>query len=55
MNYAQRNPVDVAFLDLEMQEVHGLDLAQKLQEYCTGIKIIIVTVWLHGFLYKIIG
>lgn len=45
LKYAQSNPVDVAFLDLEMQEVHGLDLAQKLQEYCTGIKIIFVTAY----------
>ena len=30
--YAENNPVDVAFLDMEMPGIHGLELAKKLKE-----------------------
>ena len=43
MEYARENPVEAAFLDIEMPVMNGLVLAQKLRELIPGIVIIFVT------------
>ncbi|MDD7739072.1 MAG: response regulator [Lachnospiraceae bacterium] len=43
LEYSRNHTVDVAFLDLEMPGLHGLTLAQKLQEICANIRIVFVT------------
>lgn len=43
LTYARQNPVDVAFLDIEMPEMNGLELARCLKEINGGINIIFVT------------
>ena len=43
LEYAQSNPIDVAFLDVNMPEMNGLELAEKLMELYENINIIFVT------------
>ncbi len=43
LQYAQTNSVDVAFLDIEMSEMNGISLAEKLKEINKNINIIFVT------------
>ena len=43
LEYARENPVEAAFLDIEMPVMNGLVLAQKLREIIPGIVIIFVT------------
>lgn len=43
--FAESNPVDVAFLDMEMHGIHGLDLAKKLKQKTANIRIIFVTAY----------
>ena len=43
LDFAQENPVDVAFLDMEMPELHGLELARKLKQHDPRIRVIFVT------------
>ncbi len=43
LDYARRNPVDVAFLDIEMSEMNGLFLAKKLKDIRKETNIIFVT------------
>ncbi|MBR0463060.1 MAG: response regulator [Clostridia bacterium] len=40
---ARKQPVDIAFLDVDMPELDGLDLGQYLKEMYPGINIIYVT------------
>ncbi|MBR0133496.1 MAG: response regulator [Lachnospiraceae bacterium] len=41
--YAKNNPVDVAFLDVEMGPLNGIELAKKLTQYRPRLNIIFVT------------
>ena len=43
LDFAKENPVDVAFLDMEMPEIHGLELARKLKQHDPRIRVIFVT------------
>lgn len=49
LSYACENQVDVAFLDIQMREMHGLLLAQKLKELYVDTNIIFVTAF-SGFM-----
>ena len=43
LEYVKNNSCDVAFLDIYMKEMDGIELAEKLKEYNTNINIIFVT------------
>ena len=43
LEIAQSNPVDVAFLDVEMPDMNGIELARKLQDRYPLINIVFVT------------
>lgn len=43
LSYAQRTPIDVALLDIDLGKENGLSLAQKLKELNREINIIFVT------------
>ncbi len=45
LEYAKLHPVDIAFLDMQMPGIHGLDLAVKLKEINSEIMIIFVTAY----------
>ena len=45
IEFIKTNPVDIAFLDMEMPGIHGLDLASKLKEINKNIRIIYVTAY----------
>lgn len=43
--WATHNPVDAAFLDMEMPGLHGLELARQLKETNDNIRIVFVTAY----------
>ena len=43
--YASRNPVDIAFLDIEMPEMTGIEMAQQLKSINPKLNIIFVTAY----------
>lgn len=43
LEWAREYPVDTAFLDMEMQGLHGLELAKALKELDRNIRIVFVT------------
>ncbi len=43
LEYARCNPVDVAFLDIEMGGTNGLNLAKSLKDICRSVNIIFAT------------
>jgi len=43
LDYAKENECDIAFLDIEMWGMNGIELAQKLKEIHAKINIIFVT------------
>lgn len=43
LSYADRHPVDVAFIDIEMPKINGLKLAHQLKKIRMGTNIIFVT------------
>lgn len=43
LKFAKEHVIDVAFLDMEMPGIHGLELAKALKEYDSQIRIIFVT------------
>lgn len=45
LEYARKNQVDAAFLDMEMQEMHGLELAKRLKKVNPNINIVFVTAY----------
>lgn len=45
IEFAESNAVDVAFLDMEMPGIHGLNLAKALKERNSNIRIVFVTAY----------
>ncbi|MCI7107352.1 MAG: response regulator [Agathobacter sp.] len=45
LQWARENPVDVAFLDIEMPVINGIELAKRLKETDRNIRIIFVTAY----------
>ena len=43
LDYVKENPVDVAFLDINMRGMGGLDLAEKIVGFCPECKIVFCT------------
>jgi len=43
LSYAEQNPIDIAFLDIEMPEVGGMEMARRLTSITPSINIIFVT------------
>ena len=43
LKWAEKNPVDVAFLDIEMPMINGIELAKRLKETDQNIRIVFVT------------
>ncbi len=43
LTYAEENPCDVAFLDIEMRDMNGIALAKKLKKLNPQINIVFVT------------
>lgn len=43
LQFARNHTVDVAFLDMEMPGLHGLELAKSLKEYDAEIRVVFVT------------
>lgn len=45
LEFVKDHPVDVAFLDMEMPGLHGLELAKKLKMHDLDIRIVFVTAY----------
>ena len=45
LEWVKKNPVDVAFLDIEMGGINGVDLARRLKEIDRDIRIFFVTAY----------
>lgn len=45
LKWVEKNPVDVAFLDVEMPGMNGIELAKKLKQIDRNIRIIFVTAY----------
>ncbi len=45
LEWAEQNPVDVAFLDMEMPRMSGIELAKRLKQIDENIRIIYVTAY----------
>ena len=45
LKWAEENPVDVAFLDVEMPRINGVELAARLKEIDPNINIVFVTAY----------
>jgi two-component SAPR family response regulator len=43
LDFVSRTPVDIAVLDIEMPELNGIELGQKLKECCPNIELIYIT------------
>lgn len=43
LEYVKNNRVDVAFLDMQMPGIHGLELAKALKAYDSKIRVVFVT------------
>ena len=43
VGYLDKTPVDLALLDIDMPEIGGLELAERLKDKCPDIKIIFLT------------
>ena len=43
LKYARENPVDVAFLDIQMRGINGVELADALRQLHPAINLIFVT------------
>ncbi|MGN0465792.1 MAG: response regulator [Lachnospiraceae bacterium] len=43
LEWAKKNPVDVAFLDIEMSGINGIELARYLKEIDCNIRVIFIT------------
>ncbi len=47
INYAKKYSVDMAFLDINMPSINGIELAQKFIEINKNIKIVFITGFVH--------
>lgn len=45
LKWAEENPVDVAFLDIEMPIINGIELAKRLKQSDRNIRIVFVTAY----------
>lgn len=45
LEWAEQNPVDTAFLDMEMPQMNGIELAKQLKQIDRNIRIIFVTAY----------
>ena len=45
LEWVKENPVDIAFLDIEMSGINGVDLARKLKEIDWNIRVFFVTAY----------
>ena len=45
LSYVRDNPVEAAFLDIEMPEMGGIELAEKLREIRDDILIVFITAY----------
>ncbi len=45
LDFVKNNPVDIAFLDIEMPGMNGLDLAERLNEAAPKIVVIFITAY----------
>lgn len=45
LEFVKNNVVDVAFLDMEMPGIHGLELAKALKKHNTSIRVVFVTAY----------
>lgn len=45
LDWAREYPVDVAFLDMEMPGIHGLQLAMELKEINQNVRIVFITAY----------
>lgn len=43
LEYAKLHPVDVAFLDVEMEEITGIEVAKRLKQWYPQINLVFVT------------
>lgn len=43
IRYVQSEKVDMAFLDINMPQINGIELAEKMTEACPGIKIVFIS------------
>ena len=43
LDYLRENPVDIAFLDIEMYGLNGIELAKRFKEAAPSVKIIFST------------
>ncbi|MBR5411144.1 MAG: response regulator [Clostridia bacterium] len=50
LRYVKSNPVDVAFLDVMMPEISGIDLAKEMKRFSPNLNVIFATAFNH--LYK---
>ena len=59
IKWAEKNPVDVAFLDIEMSDINGIELARRLKKIDRNIRIVFVTAFeqyaLQAFNVEAIG
>lgn len=59
LQWAENNPVDVAFVDIEMPIINGIELAKRLKQIDRNIRIIFVTAFeqyaLQAFQVEAIG
>lgn len=46
-DYVKENPIDIAFLDIEMPEINGIQLAGMLREIQPDIMIVFITAYDH--------
>lgn len=45
VEWVEKNPIDVAFLDMEMPQMSGIELARRLKEIDVNIRIFFVTAY----------
>ena len=45
LSFVKNNPIDVAFLDIEMPEMNGLELAKALKQVDENIRVVFVTAY----------
>lgn len=43
LRWMEKNPVDAAFLDMEMRDMNGIELAEKMKKINKNIRIIFIT------------